>query len=210
MKRAIISSAIKTEIPESPLFWIDSSCQTDGENFKDRVGKSFTCTEELAFWTDGVSNGVITGDSSPINEESCSVSLCFSGKAKTPLLFGNGNADGVWLEISNSAYDFRTNAGSFFHQAFDGKFTFAFVKSKNKYRFFHDGAFVSETTLNQTTAEKTAISIGESDKLVNLFVYDKALSDAEIKSLYLSDFQSSTGFDHLGYRTSSQEFSLIP
>lgn len=208
MRKEIISPAVRVKIPETPFSWIDANCTADGINFVDRMENTFQCTENISFWTDGITNGKIILDQSLINSEFFSMSICFSGDEAYPLFFGNSENNGVWLEITNGTYRFRSSAGTIFSQPFEKKFTFALAKNNSKYRFFHNGNYVMEAVLNIITANNTTIQSGSNDKLINLFMYKRALSDSEIESLYSVDFQSSKGLDHLGFQNSIQSFSM--
>ena len=134
------------------------------------------------------------------------MSFCFSGKEQYPLFFGNNEENGIWLEIVTGAYRFRNNTGTVFSQSFENKFTFALIKSNSQYRFFHNGDYVTEAVLNTVTSNNMTIRSGSNDRLVNLFMYKRVLSEAEISALYSVDFQSSKGLDHLGFRNSIQSF----
>lgn len=206
MRKEIISPAIKPVIPENPFSWIDANCTADGTNFVDRTENTFLCNEDISFWTNGIANTEIQIDQSPINSEYFSMSFCFSGKEQYPLFFGDSENNGIWMEIVNNTYRFRNNTGTVFSQSFENEFTFALVKSYSQYRFFHNGNYVTETVLNTVTSNNMKICSGKNDRLINLFMYKRVLSDKEIFNLYSVNFQSSKGLDYLGFRNSIQSF----
>ena len=208
MRKEISSPAIKPVIPEAPFSWIDVNCNASGNSFVDRMGNTFQCNEEIGFWTNGITNATLRLDQSPINSELFSLSLCFSGKEPYPLFFGNSEESGVWLEIANGVYRFRNNAGILFSHSFENKFTFALVKENSQCRFFHNGNYITGAALNTVTSNNMTIRSGLNDRLVNLFMYKRAVTDMEISALYSVDFQSSKGLDHLGFQNSIQSFSM--
>lgn len=206
MRKEIISPAIKPAVPENSFSWIDANCTADVGNFFDRTENTFQCNEDINFWTNGIANCEIQIDQSPINSEYFSMSFCFSGKEQYPLFFGDSENNGIWMEIVNNTYRFRNNTGTVFSHSFENKFTFALIKSNSQYRFFHNGDYVTEAVLNTVTSNNMTIRSGSNDRLINLFMYKRVLSEAEISALYSVDFQSSKGLDHLGFRNSIQSF----
>ena len=208
MRTEISSPTIATKIPEDPFIWIDYRSESDGDNFVDSTGNTFKCTNNIEFWTNGITNGSIFIDKSAINIDIFSFSFCFSGNTKYPLIFGDILDNGAWIEIKDSSYKFCNNSGVFFSNTFEKKFTFSFTKNNSKYRFFHNGSYSKDYNLDLVTPDNTKIQINSGDRLINLFMYNRILLDSEINDLYSIDFQTSKGLDHLGFRNNIQSFSM--
>lgn len=208
MRKEISSPAIRVEIPENPFSYIDCKCIADNKHFVDKMGNTFNCENGINFWTDGIAGGKISLDQSPINSELFSLSICFSGGTKYPVVFGDIETNGIWIEIRNNFYLLRNNMGTMFSQEFKNKFTFAFTKNGSHYLFFNDGILSGESFFSTKTTNVTTIQANSNDRLINLIMYNRLLSDLEVKDLYLLDFKSSSGIDHLGFKNSVQSFSM--
>lgn len=207
MRKEIISPEVETRIPDAPSCRIDSGCSADGTRFADRVGNTFDCGSGISFWTDGISDGVLVLDRSPINAERFSMSICFTGRTRYPLVFGDRLTGGLWLELDDAAYRFSSGEGTMFSHPREEHFTFALTKDGSRYRFFHDGVGVSESSCAYATTGRTTVTIDSGARLVNLLMYDRILSDAEVADLYRCDFRGSLGLDHLGFRNTVQSFN---
>lgn len=211
MFKRISSSAERVLAPATPFAYIDESCISSSQNIVDNMGNTFSCTDALKHWTDGIASGSIYINQSLINETAFSLSVIFkSANATTryPITFGSRSENGVWLEVGNGIFRFRSNAGTLFSGVFTDMFTFGVTKSGTTFRFYLNGVFVSETTQTVNTENEITITINDTDRINNILLYKRTLTDDEMKTAFKLYFTTSGGIDHYGYPNRQQELKL--
>ena len=211
MRREINSPAIRVQIPDDPFMHIDFSCSAFDGSLIDKTGNTYSCSESIEFWTNGFSSGTVSLGRSPINSINFSMNfwMLSTGNAlKYPLIMGNRSENGIWLECQGNSLRFKSNAGTLFSGIFEKSFTFGLTRSSTTLRFFLNGVFQQETMLNASTENSGEINIMSDDRMNHFLMYGKTLTDSAMSDLYSLTFQSSKGFDHLGYLNSIQSFSM--
>lgn len=211
MLKKIKSPALNAEIPVNPVIHIDSTCVSGESLLIDKTGNTYECSESISMWTDGISNGDIYIGLNLLNQPNSAMSFFFQSNKDIllrPLILGNRNNNGLWLEIQNGNYFWRRRSGVVSNGVFKAAGTFGIVRQYDLIRFYFDGSEVLETSFSLNTENSTSISIEENDKINNFFIYNRTLSAFEMNMLYLTNCRRIQGLDSLGYMNTTQQFSI--